>query len=171
MITDQQLLELPRRVGAHLLSARHRLVTAESCTGGWIAKAMTDVPGSSQWFDCGYVTYSNTAKSRDLGVSAKTLVDYGAVSEEVVREMTLGALKVSGVEVAVSVSGVAGPDGGTASKPVGLVWFCVGVLNASGEPQLAASVQRFNGDRDAIRRAAVEYVLDQLLQLQLPMKS
>src|SRR5262249_32045992 len=96
MPDDTQLYELAARVGRHLLAAKRRMVTAESCTGGWIAKAMTDVPDSSRWFECGYITYSNDAKVRDLGVAQKTIDDHGAVSEATVREMAQGALRVSG---------------------------------------------------------------------------
>src|SRR6201999_601741 len=122
---------LAERIGQLLLSARLRLATAESCTAGWIAKAMTDVTGSSRWFECGYVTYSNAAKVRDLGVLPTTLEGHGAVSEQTVREMAAGALRVSGAELAVAVSGIAGPDGGSAQKPVGTVWHCVATRSGS----------------------------------------
>src|SRR5215470_4373834 len=103
--TDAELFELARQVGLHLLRRGARVVTAESCTGGWIAKALTDIAGSSAWFQCGYVTYSNESKVRDLGVTPATLDKHGAVSEATVREMTEGALRVPGVQVAVAVSG------------------------------------------------------------------
>ena len=124
MVQDPELYELAARVGQKLRAAERRVVTAESCTGGWVAKALTDIPGSSQWFECGYVTYSNAAKMRDLGVAAATLEGFGAVSEQTVREMAEGALRVTGANVALAVTGIAGPDGGTAEKPVGTVWFC-----------------------------------------------
>ncbi|MGH8267384.1 MAG: CinA family protein, partial [Steroidobacteraceae bacterium] len=124
MISDSQLYELAARAGQKLRAAERRIVTAESCTAGWVAKALTDVPGSSQWFECGYVTYSDAAKVRDLGVAARTLADFGAVSEQTVREMAEGALRASRASVAVAVSGIAGPEGGTPDKPVGTVWFC-----------------------------------------------
>src|SRR5580700_10352372 len=123
MERDPELYELSERVGRKLRAAGQRLATAESCTGGWVAKALTDVPGSSQWFECGFVTYSNAAKMRDVGVLARTLADHGAVSEATVREMAAGALRVSGADIAVAISGIAGPDGGTVDKPVGTVWF------------------------------------------------
>jgi nicotinamide-nucleotide amidase len=126
MITDNELSEWGSRVARFALGAKLRIATAESCTGGWIAKAFTDVPGSSQWFDCGFVTYSDTAKMRDLGVSTRTIKEHGAVSEPTVREMAAGALRVTGADVSIAVSGIAGPDGGSAEKPVGTVWFCVG---------------------------------------------
>src|SRR5213082_1433047 len=101
MVSDPELYELAKRVGLKLHAAERRLVTAESCTAGWVAKALTDVPGSSHWFECGYVTYSDTAKVRDLGVAARTLASFGAVSEQSVREMAEGALRVSGATVAL----------------------------------------------------------------------
>jgi len=120
-----QLSELVALVARWALEKKYRIVTAESCTGGWIAKVFTDAAGSSRWFECGYVTYSNAAKVRDLGVASRTLDEHGAVSEPTVREMAVGALRVSGADVAIAVSGIAGPDGGSAEKPVGTVWFCV----------------------------------------------
>src|SRR5487761_31444 len=117
LVTDGDLYHLAEEVGRIARAAGWRVVTAESCTAGWIAKALTDVPGSSQGVDSGYVTYSNTAKSRDVGVSARTLAEHGAVSEAVVREMANGALRAAGVEMAIAVSGIAGPDGRTAGKP------------------------------------------------------
>src|ERR1700738_424090 len=121
-----ELSELVARVARWALGAKYRIVTAESCTGGWIAKVFTDAAGSSRWFECGYVTYSNEAKARDLGVSWRTLNEHGAVSEPTVREMAAGALRATGADVSIAVSGIAGPDGGSAEKPVGTVWFCVG---------------------------------------------
>src|SRR5262245_61880113 len=116
MPDDAQLYELATRVGRRLFASKRRMVTAESCTAGWIAKAMTDVPDSSHWFECGYITYSNAAKIRDLGVSSETLAAHGAVSEAAVQEMARGALRVSGADVAVAVSGIAGPTGGVPGK-------------------------------------------------------
>jgi nicotinamide-nucleotide amidase len=126
MIIDHQLSELVARVARWALGFKYRIVTAESCTGGWIAKVFTDAAGSSRWFESGYVTYSNEAKVRDLGVSLRTLKEHGAVSEPTVREMAAGALRVTGADVSIAVSGIAGPDGGSAEKPVGTVWICVG---------------------------------------------
>jgi nicotinamide-nucleotide amidase len=153
--TDHQLGALAERVGRKLLEERLRLVTAESCTAGWIAKALTDVAGSSRWFECGYVTYSDAAKIRDLGVSAATISAHGAVSEQTVREMATGAIRVSGADIAVAVSGIAGPDGGTPQKPVGTVWLCV--ARRSGE--ILALVERFPGNREAVRRLTVDRAL------------
>ena len=156
--TDRDLAVLGASVGRRALAAGARIATAESCTAGWVAKALTDTPGSSGWFECGFVTYSNAAKTRDLGVSARTLRQHGAVSEQTVREMARGALRSAGVEIALAVSGIAGPDGGTPEKPVGMVWFCAAVRGASSIA-LAASRRRFRGNRDAIRRKSVEHGL------------
>ncbi|MFZ0549640.1 MAG: nicotinamide-nucleotide amidohydrolase family protein [Steroidobacteraceae bacterium] len=158
-ITDQdRLYRLAEEVGQGALAAGWRMVTAESCTAGWIAKALTDVPGSSQWVDSGYVTYSNIAKMRDLGVSERTLAEHGAVSEATVREMANGALRATGVEMAIAVSGIAGPDGGTAEKPVGTVWFAVATVEAPG-PAALCERRQFSGDREQVRRQAVEHAL------------
>ena len=144
-----------------LRQRQYRLATAESCTGGWIAKVCTDLPGSSDWFELGIVSYSNAAKQKLLQVSADTLQQHGAVSEAVVREMATGVLQQSGADVALSVSGIAGPGGGTEDKPVGTVWFGWGLR---GEAPLA-QVQHFDGDRDQVRRQAVEFALRGVLQL------
>lgn len=161
---DRELRGLAETVARELLGARRRIVTAESCTGGWIAKALTDVPGSSQWLECGFVTYSNTAKMRDLGVSAPTLARDGAVSEATVREMANGALRVSGADVAIAVSGIAGPDGGTEDKPVGTVWLAAAGPGARG-PQTVCELRRFPGDREQVRRQTVEFALGLVLRL------
>ena len=166
MITDAELYQLAARAGAQLHAAGRRLATAESCTAGWIAKALTDVPGSSQWFECGYVTYSDAAKMRDLGVAARTLAEFGAVSEETAREMAAGALRVPEVSVALAVTGIAGPDGGTPAKPVGTVWLCAAARHGRGT-QTSAELQRFAGDRAAVRRASVQRALELLLRLDL----
>ena len=158
-IRDRELFALCERLAEKLLAAGRRMVTAESCTGGWVAKACTDVPGSSRWFECGFVTYSNGAKMRDIGVSETTLADYGAVSEPTVREMAAGALRVSGAEVAVAISGVAGPDGGTPTKPVGTVWFGLAVRRGT-EVVVVAERQLFAGDRERVRRCSVRRALD-----------
>jgi nicotinamide-nucleotide amidase len=166
MNSDAELVALAVRVGELLLESHRRLVTAESCTGGFIAKTLTDIPGSSQWFECGYVTYSNAAKMRDLGVAPRTLSEHGAVSEAVAREMAAGALRVSGADVAVAVTGIAGPDGATPGKPVGTVWFGTGVRRAA-QVDLAAQRVQFAGDRQTIRRDSVEYALMLILNLKL----
>jgi nicotinamide-nucleotide amidase len=162
MAADTELFSLSERVGQKLLAAGRRLATAESCTGGWVAKACTDVAGSSRWFECGFVTYSNAAKVRDLGVSERTLASHGAVSEATVREMAAGAVRVSGADVAVAISGVAGPDGGTPGKPVGTVWFAV-AWRRDGEVAITAEAHLFEGDRETVRRLSVECALQLVL--------
>jgi nicotinamide-nucleotide amidase len=148
--------DLAASAGRALLERGWRLVTAESCTGGGLAAALTDIPGSSQWFERGYVTYSNLAKQQDLGVGAATLDTHGAVSSAVVLEMAAGALRASGADLALSVSGVAGPDGGTAAKPVGLVWFALARRGSPGRSEM----RQFPGDRAAVRLAAVRRALE-----------
>jgi len=162
MPTDAQLLRLAARVGRRLLGARLRLATAESCTGGWIAKALTDVAGSSQWFERGYVTYSNAAKQRDLGVRTATLARAGAVSRAAVREMARGALRAAHTDLAVAVSGIAGPDGGSRAKPVGTVWFATAVRRGRSL-KVTASRGQFRGDREAVRRKSVARALELVL--------
>jgi nicotinamide-nucleotide amidase len=149
---------LTRRCAERLLGQGLRLVVAESCTGGWLAKVLTDLPGSSAWFDRGYVTYSNAAKQAMLGVRETTLIAHGAVSEETVSEMVQGALDESGADLALAVSGIAGPDGGSAEKPVGTV--CFAWQRRGRQPQL--SRERFAGDREAVRLASVTYLLQRL---------
>ena len=166
MISDAELYELAARVGQKLLGAGQRLATAESCTGGWLAKTLTDVPGSSQWFECGYVTYSNAAKLRDLGVSAATLESAGAVSAAAAREMAQGARRVSAAGVGVAVTGIAGPDGGTPGKPVGTVWFAAASGDAAA-PLVVAEERLFAGDRAYVRRCSVQHALALVLQLDL----
>jgi nicotinamide-nucleotide amidase len=169
MVSDPELYELAARVGHKLHAAGRRLAAAESCTGGWVAKALTDVPGSSDWFECGYVTYSNAAKERDLKVSAGTLTQFGAVSEQAVREMAEGALRVSGATVALAVSGIAGPGGGTAEKPVGTVWFCA-AARAGSTVDVIAEQELYAGDRAFVRRCSVEHALRLILRLDLPVR-
>ncbi|HEX5421634.1 MAG TPA: nicotinamide-nucleotide amidase [Gammaproteobacteria bacterium] len=159
-MSGEDLEALTHRLGALLEGRGWQVATAESCTGGWIAKALTDIAGSSAWFGYGFVTYSNAAKQRLLEVPAELLEAYGAVSEPVVRAMAEGARRASGAELAVAVSGIAGPDGGTAAKPVGLVWFAW----ASRQGTRAES-RRFDGDRDAVRRASVAWALHGLMVL------
>ena len=148
---DAELDALAGRLGERLLAAGLMAATAESCTGGWIAKTVTDIAGSSAWFDRGFVTYSNEAKQDLLGVRAETLAAHGAVSEATVREMVAGALGRSRARIAVAVSGIAGPGGGTPDKPVGTVWLAWGRRDAP----VRAEQCRFAGDRAAVRRQAV----------------
>lgn len=139
------------RLGDALKEHRYFLSTAESCTGGWVAQVVTSVPGSSAWFDRGFVTYSNAAKREMLGVCQSTLDQYGAVSEEVVREMASGVFAHSTAQVSVAVSGIAGPEGGTPGKPVGTIWLAWAVRDRG----CSARVAHFAGDRDMIRQQAV----------------
>ena len=170
MITDDPLTELVARIARWALAAKVRIVTAESCTGGWIAKVFTDTPGSSRWFECGYVTYSNEAKMRDLRVPPRTLEQHGAVSEPTVREMAQGALRASGADLSVAVSGVAGPEGGSAEKPVGTVWICVARrISGAADFQLLVEGQRFGGNREAVRRASVQRALELILRFENPL--
>ena len=157
---DNELQRMAERLGARLRDARHMLVTAESCTGGWIAKVVTDIPGSSDWFDCGMATYSYEAKQAMLGVRPETLEFHGAVSRETVLEMVAGALVHSGAGVAVAVTGIAGPSGGTEDKPVGTVW--IAWKRRGGYP--LAEAFHFDGDREAVRRQTVAAVLGGLLE-------
>ncbi len=154
---DETTRALARELGDALTAGGLEVTTAESCTGGLIAAAITSVPGSSGWFREGYVTYANEAKSKLVGVPDATLAVHGAVSAETVESMALGALRRSGADLAVAVSGIAGPGGAVPGKPVGTVWLAVAVGgrgNAS-EPAVRAALHRFEGDRDAVRAAAV----------------
>jgi nicotinamide-nucleotide amidase len=153
--------ELSQAVGTALKAHGWTLVTAESCTGGWIAKAITDVPGSSAWFEQGFVTYSNAAKIDLLGVQPVTLQVHGAVSEPTVREMAQGALMRSRAQLAVAVSGIAGPDGGSVHKPVGTVWLAWMVQAQSP----LCRCYRFAGDRDTVRLQAVVKALEGMLAI------
>ena len=166
MTSDAELYALAARLGERLRAGRRHLATAESCTAGWVAKTITDVPGSSQWFECGYVTYSDAAKIRDLGVAPTTLAEFGAVSGETAREMALGVLAVPRVSVALSVTGIAGPDGGTPAKPVGTVWFCA-AAHAGRGLQVLLERQLFPGDRAAVRQRSVRHALELLARLDL----
>ncbi len=158
MSKPDSIRELSTKLVHQLVSDRKTVATAESCTGGWIAKSLTDVAGSSACFGYGIVSYSNAAKESLLGVTPDTIVSKGAVSEETVMEMAEGALRVSGADLSVAVSGIAGPDGGTDDKPVGTVWFAFSVRDGS-DVDTAAEVERFDGDRDAVRRKTVAHAL------------
>ena len=158
-MADPVLYQLAEEVGSELKRRKLMLATAESCTGGWIAEAVTMVPGSSGWFERGFVTYTNISKREMLGVKEATLEKHGAVAEEVVREMVEGALSRSHAQVAVAVSGVAGPGGGTPDKPVGTVGFARGMKD--GKPR--SETKRFPGDREAVRKQSVERALEGVL--------
>ena len=154
-----QISHLAAQLGAQLQACSAQVSTAESCTGGGIAEAITRVAGSSAWFEAGYVTYSNRQKTAQLGVPADLFERVGAVSQEVVEAMVRGAQKKSSARFAVAVSGVAGPDGGSPSKPVGTVWLAWGV-----DDQVFSEVQHFAGNRDEVRRQTVKAALEGLLQ-------
>ncbi len=158
---SDELNRVAERLSQRLINSGQSMVSAESCTGGWIAKAMTDIPGSSACFDRGFVTYSNEAKKEMLGVSAVTLDANGAVSEEVVREMVQGALERSNAFVAASVSGIAGPDGGSEDKPVGTIWFAWG----SRDGDIVTRKEMLSGDRETVRYQSVMVALKGVLDL------
>jgi nicotinamide-nucleotide amidase len=152
--SDNELRELARLLGERLHARGAQLASAESCTGGWLAKTVTDLPRASKWFGWGFVTYANAAKAGMLGVPAELIDTHGAVSEPVVRAMAEGARAASGADLAVAVTGIAGPGGGTLDKPVGTVWF--GWAAAGGT---FAERMSFAGDRDAVRRQSVAHAL------------
>jgi nicotinamide-nucleotide amidase len=146
--------KLARKLGGRLKARRSLLVTAESCTGGWVAQAVTSIAGSSDWFERGYVTYSNTAKQQLLGVKSVTLKKYGAVSQETAREMARGALRRSRSDLSLAITGIAGPGGGTPDKPVGTVCFAW----ARGR-KIRSEMKRFKGNRQSVRRQSVVHAL------------
>ncbi|MDP1635577.1 MAG: nicotinamide-nucleotide amidase [Gallionellaceae bacterium] len=157
---DKELEHLSIRLGEVLLERKLMLACAESCTGGWVSEVVTATAGSSQWFERGFVTYSNAAKQELLGVRADTLRQEGAVSEAVAREMAVGALRRSHAQAALAISGVAGPGGGSPGKPVGTV--CFAWVLRGGEP--AAETLHFPGDREAVRKLSVIHALQGLLR-------
>lgn len=158
-MADSVLYELAQRAGAALVRRGWMMATAESCTGGWIAEAITAVPGSSAWFDRGFVTYTYASKREMLGVRIETLEHHGAVSLPVVQEMVEGALAASDASIAVAVSGTAGPGGGTADKPVGTVCVAWGVRGRAAHSERL----HFEGDREAVRRQSVIHALTVLI--------
>lgn len=157
--TDEVLHQLARQLGDHLLQASQILACAESCTGGFISKVVTEIGGSSQWFDRGFVTYTNQSKSELLGVPAATIAEHGAVSEATARAMATGALRHSQAHITLAVTGIAGPGGGRLDKPVGTVWFAW----ATRDGPVDSDTQQFPGDRDAVRRQAVAHALQGVL--------
>jgi nicotinamide-nucleotide amidase len=161
-ITDQVLARLALRVGRHLLRTQRGVATAESCTGGWIAKAFTDIAGSSQWFMEGFVTYSNESKLRRLGVPHAVLEAQGAVSEATARAMANGAVLRSGAQIAVAVTGIAGPGGAVPGKPVGTVWLAWAVKRGR-KIDVTSKLRRFKGTRDAVRRKTVRAAMAGIL--------
>ncbi len=162
MDSDVDMKRLAERVGRHLLKARRGAATAESCTGGWIAKALTDIAGSSDWFTEGFVTYSNDSKVRRLGVPRAVLQRHGAVSEATVRAMAAGALRHSQAQVAVAVTGIAGPGGGVPGKPVGTIWLGW-ATRRGGAIRIHTALRHFRGDRETVRRKTVFAALQGLL--------
>lgn len=160
-IDDLTLRALATELGHKVLARRYKLATAESCTGGWLAKVATEVPGSSDWFDGSFVAYSYEAKEAMLGVSRVTLEEHGAVSSETVVEMVRGALSRSRANIAVAITGIAGPTGGTPGKPIGTVWIAWG----KGHHPPRAEHFQFEGDRDDVRRQTVFAALAGLVKL------
>lgn len=156
--TDEQLDSLARELGEGLRRQGWHVACAESCTGGWLAKSLTDVPGSSAWFGWGFVTYANEAKTAMVGVPAALIDEHGAVSEPVVRAMAEGAREASGAELAVAVSGIAGPHGERPGKPVGTIWIAW-----ASDAGTHAEHNVFAGDREAVRRQSVAQALRGLL--------
>ena len=161
---DADLRALAGSLAQRLLASDRTVVTAESCTGGWIGKACTDLPGSSRWYLGGVVSYANAAKIDLLGVEPALLQAHGAVSEPVVRAMARGALERLGGDLSVAVSGIAGPDGGTPDKSVGTVWIAWGRRLPGEDCDVHATCEVFSGDREAIRRWAVQRALAGLLE-------
>ncbi len=157
---DEELCKLVKNVASVLSSVEMDLTTAESCTGGWVAKVLTDVPGSSIYFDRGFVTYSNQSKHEMLGVKEETLLLHGAVSKAIVKEMAIGAIEASTASMSLAVSGIAGPTGGTENKPVGTVCFSWMIR---GDVPVAETMY-FDGDRDDIRRQAVIHCLEGVIK-------
>ena len=152
------MTDILNKVSKKLHQKKISLATAESCTGGWLAKRITDLAGSSAIFDRGFVTYSNDSKQQMLGVQKNTIDGYGAVSEEVVKEMAKGAIENSNADISISISGVAGPDGGTEEKPVGMV--CFGFMLRGQKPRSLTKI--FDGERDKIRALAVDFALTEI---------
>ncbi|MDE0309221.1 MAG: nicotinamide-nucleotide amidase [Acidiferrobacterales bacterium] len=157
---SREIHRLAAEAGAALRDRKLKVATVESCTGGWIAQAMTDIAGSSTWFERGFVTYSNDAKQELVGVQAQTLAQHGAVSGEVAQQMAIGGIRSSRADVAVSVTGIAGPDGGSAEKPVGTVW----IAWASRDGHSNAVRHRLQGNRRAVRESSVEQALQGLIR-------
>jgi nicotinamide-nucleotide amidase len=160
-VSDEELQQLASELGERLRARGWMLATAESCTGGWVGQLLTSLPGSSTWYERGFITYANAAKQEMLGVPAATLETFGAVSEETASAMAAGALKHSHAQAALAISGIAGPGGGTPQKPVGLV--CYGWALADGT--LMSSTCRLDGDREEIRSRAVAAALRGLIDL------
>lgn len=163
MINNDEMTRLSIEVGKALIKRKSTLTTAESCTGGWIAKVITDIAGSSDYYQRGFVTYSNQAKHEMIGVDEQALLQYGAVSEVVVSQMAEGALMAANSDFAISVSGIAGPGGGSVEKPVGLVWFGFAAKH-NAKIHMTTKSQIFEGTREQVRASAVIYALESVLK-------
>ena len=159
MTSNGVLQDLAIKIGQLLTESKKSISTAESCTGGWVGKEFTSIPGSSKWYGFGFITYSNKAKLKVLGVSKDSLLKEGAVSERVVKEMAEGALRNTGSDFTISISGIAGPSGGTEDKPVGTVCFGIG-----SKDKLICFTKLFEGDRDKVREQSVAFALKELLK-------
>ena len=159
-ISDSELLHLTSQVAQTMLAINWRLSVAESCTGGWLGKCCTDLAGSSEWFDRGFISYSNQAKQELLHVKEATLNQFGSVSEYTASEMAQGALAESLADISVAITGIAGPDGGTIDKPVGTVWFAWATKYSVVKTQCC----HFDGDRETIRRQAVKLALQGIIK-------
>ncbi|MEX0424522.1 nicotinamide-nucleotide amidase [Providencia rettgeri] len=164
MIDEKRLETLSIQVGLKLKEQGKTVTTAESCTGGWVAKVLTDISGSSDYFQRGFVTYSNEAKHQMIGVKDESLQQYGAVSQQVVTEMATGALQEACADFAVSVSGIAGPGGGSVEKPVGTVWFGFAQKQADQTVLVTTQHQVFQGNRNEVRFQSTLYILEALLK-------
>ena len=158
-------LDIAKEVSKLLIARGWTLALAESCTGGLVCAALTDLPGSSDWFERGYITYSNQAKSECLGVPTETIESFGAVSEQVAKAMSEGAQKNAGVNVAVSITGIAGPAGGSIEKPVGTVCFGWTITKENLVAITICKTMQFSGDRQAVREQARDYALSELIEL------
>ena len=159
MTSNDELQDLAIKIGQLLIETKKSISTAESCTGGWVGKEFTGIPGSSKWYGFGFITYSNKAKLKILGVSKDALIEEGAVSERVVKEMAEGAIKNSGSDFSISISGLAGPSGGTDNKPVGTVCFGIGSIT-----KITCFTKFFEGNRDEVRKQSVSFALKELLK-------
>jgi nicotinamide-nucleotide amidase len=164
MNNDNDLFKQTIALSQHLLDSNRRLVTAESCTGGWVGKILTDLPGSSRWYRGGVISYSNELKQKLLNVSEATLQTHGAVSDAVVREMATGALEQLGGDIAIAISGIAGPDGAQPGKPVGTVWIAWGWRHGHAV-HVNARLKLFSGDREEVRRRSVMAALQGVMEL------
>ncbi|MEY0726004.1 Uncharacterized protein (competence- and mitomycin-induced) [Providencia rettgeri] len=164
MIDEKRLETLSIQVGLKLKEQGKTVTTAESCTGGWVAKVLTDISGSSDYFQRGFVTYSNEAKHQMIGVKDESLQQYGAVSQQVVTEMATGALQEACADFAVAVSGIAGPGGGSVEKPVGTVWFGFAQKQADQTVLVTTQHQVFQGNRNEVRFQSTLYILETLLK-------